>query len=306
MPLSLPPPEAQITFAVPFYANLDYLRVTLDSVLAQTSGAWQVLVCDDGNPKESAAALVASYNHPRFAYHRNKINLGLAGNWNRCLDLATTPLVTLLHSDDALLPEYTATMVGLHRDHPEITAFYCRARIIGPDGRPCFSLADFIKRFLSPSEKTLALVHGDRGLASILAGNYIMCPTLCYNRQRLGTRRFDDQWRMVLDLEMIARMLLDGDQLMGTPAVCYAYRRSSSNQTSILTQTLERFHEEIAIYGDLAAASAKRGWSASQAAGQKRSMIKLHILYRLSLDLFGLRPRLAWAKTKLLLGSGKK
>ena len=47
---------------------------------------------------------------PRVECLANPSNLGMVANWNACLDAARTPLVTLLHADDALEPAYARTM----------------------------------------------------------------------------------------------------------------------------------------------------------------------------------------------------
>lgn len=42
----------------------------------------------------------------RLTYYKNEANLGLFGNWNRCIELAKGKWVCLLHSDDLLMPNY--------------------------------------------------------------------------------------------------------------------------------------------------------------------------------------------------------
>lgn len=42
----------------------------------------------------------------KLTYYKNKANLGLFGNWNRCIELAKGKWVCLLHSDDLLMPNY--------------------------------------------------------------------------------------------------------------------------------------------------------------------------------------------------------
>src|SRR5437868_3244891 len=142
---------ARITFAVPFYAGTEYLRRALDSVRRQTIADWCLLVCDDHGPEAGAEELVRSYGDGRMRYHRNATNLGMAGNWNRCLDLAATDLVTLLHADDELLPHYAAVMLGAAAARPGAAALFCEARTIGADGRDCLSLPDLFKRVLRPA-----------------------------------------------------------------------------------------------------------------------------------------------------------
>ena len=69
---------------------------------------------------------------PAVRYERNAVNLGLAGNWNHCLAVASTDLVTLLHADDELLPGYVAAVLGGHERHPSAAAVFPSATVIGP------------------------------------------------------------------------------------------------------------------------------------------------------------------------------
>src|SRR5262249_24120636 len=126
--------RATLTFAIPFYKNTDFLRRAIDSVRAQTVDGWRVLVCDDAGPDPGAVDVVRGYDDERITYTRNAENLGLAGNWNRCLELAPSDLVTLLHADDELLPGYAAAVAQAHREHPDAVAVYPRAKVIGADG----------------------------------------------------------------------------------------------------------------------------------------------------------------------------
>src|SRR4051812_10332837 len=105
-----------LTIAIPFYKGHDYLRRAIESVLRQSSPDWRLVVCDDG-PEPGTAELVAGFDDPRIRYEQNARNLGMAGNWNRCLDLATTDLVNLLHNDDELLPNYVAEMLAAGRSY---------------------------------------------------------------------------------------------------------------------------------------------------------------------------------------------
>src|SRR5689334_13554042 len=102
--------EALLTIAIPFHSGRDYLRQAIDSVLGQTCPNWELLICDDHSREPDIDTLIASYADARFRYVRNSSKLGMAGNWNRCLDLARTDLVTLLHADDELRENYCALM----------------------------------------------------------------------------------------------------------------------------------------------------------------------------------------------------
>src|SRR5688572_22755698 len=126
--LSSNPPEP-LTVAIPFYKGPDYLRLAIQSVLRLTSPYWRLVVCDDG-PDAGTRDIVESFGDPRIRYLRNERNLGMAGNWNRCLDVAETDLVNLLHNDDELLPNYVEEMLRAGSEFPDAAAFFCRARVI--------------------------------------------------------------------------------------------------------------------------------------------------------------------------------
>jgi glycosyltransferase involved in cell wall biosynthesis len=291
---------AKITLAIPFYSDLALLRRALDSVSRQTLADWQVVVSDDAGPEGGARELVASYGDGRMRCCRNTVNLGMAGNWNRCLDLAETDLVTLLHADDELLDNYCGLMVAAAERFPDAAALFCGTRIIDGTGRPRFSFPDFIKGFLMPPGRQPVVLAGEKGLAAVLRGNFIMCPTLCYRRSVLGVRRFAAGWRFAQDLELTARLLGDGERLVGLREVAYAYRRHEHNATVAYTANLCRFEEEARLYDAIRAASLRRCWGGAAAVAGRKSIIKLNLGYCALLDLLRLRPRQAWRKGALL------
>jgi glycosyltransferase involved in cell wall biosynthesis len=293
---------AKLGIAIPFYRGLPYLREAIESVRAQTRGDWRLLVCDDlGEPDPGAAReLVACFGDPRIAYAANDANLGMVGNWNRCLDLAETELVTLLHGDDRLLPRYAETALGLAERFPEAAALFCAAEIIGPSGERLFSFADAAKALFLPRGSGALVLRGEPALRALAAGNFIMCPTLCFRRSVLGARRFDPRWRQVQDLELTARLLLEGETLAGSREAAYAYRRHPGSATESQSRSLLRFEEERALLGELAGAARLRGWHSAARAAARAFTPKLHLAYRALGDLLQGRPRDAAAKLRFL------
>jgi glycosyltransferase involved in cell wall biosynthesis len=287
-----------ITFAVPYYRGLDYFARAVASVARQTSPDWRLLVCDDSPEGEAGAAL--ALRDDRVRYVRNERTLGMAGNWNRCLDLADTDLVTLLHADDELLPDYTRVVRAGAVRYPACAALFCAARVIGPDGGPVFSFADWVKRVLAPAGGAPRRLRGPRALARLLRVNSIMCPTVCYRRSVIGARRFDARWKCALDLAFFARLLTEGAELVGLPTVAYAYRRHADNATAGYTESLLKFAEEAALYDELAAEAEARGWPEVARVGRSKRMVRLHLLFRIATDATRGRLSAAWAKAQLL------
>jgi glycosyltransferase involved in cell wall biosynthesis len=106
---------------VPFYSKPRYLRLTLQSVIAQTDPDWSAVVVDDSPNGGEADVVVAEMGDARITYVRNEQNLGVARNFNRCFDLAVergADIATLLHADDLLEAAYVELIKKAHSDHP--------------------------------------------------------------------------------------------------------------------------------------------------------------------------------------------
>ena len=74
--------ENLITYAIPYYSGIGYLRMALQSLIDQENPNWLAIVLDDRGG-EDAEETVLSFKDDRISYVRNETNLGLAGNWNK-------------------------------------------------------------------------------------------------------------------------------------------------------------------------------------------------------------------------------
>ena len=269
-----------LTLAVPFYANTELLAAALASVVAQDSDDWEAVVVDDAIVESDARDVVTRIGGGRIRYLRNPANLGLAGNWNRCLDVAETELVTIFHADDELRPDYVRRVLDVHRAAPDAIAVFTGASVIGPTGKQTFSFPDEVKRFTRPRAQGGRIdVAGEAGLVSLLRGQHIFCPSLAYQRARLPQPTFDTRWRQVADLDLLSRLLVGGERIVGTTETAYRNRRHSANQTALLTASLDRFDEEYAIFDEIATRARSRGWSRAVATAQHAYKVRLHAAY---------------------------
>lgn len=280
LPERVPGESPPITYAIPFYAGVPFLARALRSIVAQHDSAWQAVVCDDGN-EPGIEQVVRSFGDGRIRYLKNPRNLGMGANFNHCIEVAETDLVVLLHNDDELLPNHCATLRAAAARYPQAAALFCRAEIIDLDSEPVFSIPDFVKdRLINPTRRREILLAGEPGVYALLKANFIVAPTLCFRKSMLGTRRFDPELKFVLDWELTTRLLLDGDTLVGLPQRCYRYRRHDEAATSKYTRTHLRFREEAAYYDRMLVEATRRGWARCVRLAERRSIMKLNVIYR--------------------------
>lgn len=281
-----------LSVAIPFYRRRDYLELAVHSALAQSEIS-EVRVIDDGGIEQGVEAWLAQLDDPRVSYLRNSENLGMVPTWNACLERSGGDLVTLLHADDELLPNYAALMLELAAAHGDAAAFCCDAKIIDAAGAATFSLADAVKPLFRQRGADPLVVAGEAGLRALMAGNFIMCPTLCYRKAVLGARRFEARWRQVQDLELTSRVILEGDAIVCSRQKAYAYRRHAEGATALQSESRLRFDEEFALFDSVALLADERGWGGAARVARGKRIVKLHLLYRALRDVLQLRLRSA-------------
>lgn len=290
----------RLALAIPYYSGRAYLAEALASVRAQADPDWSLVVVDDSPAKEEARTLVAELGDARVRYVANAGTLGMVPAWNRCLEEARGELVTLLHADDRLLPGYVGAMKALAAAHPRAVALFCPARTIDAAGRRRFSLQDDVKRFLVPRGGREVVLSGEPGLRALMRGDFIVCPSLCWRRARLGGRRFEARWRQVQDLEILTRLLLEGETLVGTRTPQYLYRRHAANATAQQTESLLRFEEEYAIFDAIAAQARGRGWERAARTAEGKLVLRMHLLWRVVCEVGRLRLGMAGRTLRFL------
>lgn len=106
-------PEPWISYVVPTFKRPELLKEALISILNQdeVDFQWQIVVSDNETDENSGAEqVVKELNNPRIIYYRHDENLTAIGNWNRCIELARSPWVAMLHADDLVMHDHLVTM----------------------------------------------------------------------------------------------------------------------------------------------------------------------------------------------------
>ena len=134
------------------------------------------------------------------------------------------------------------------------------ATAIDAAGQPIDTAVDKMKRRYWPDAQR-ELLQGDDGLARLMAAFFVYCPAMSYRPALLPHPAFDTRWKQVMDLDLYARVLLDGGSIVLDRSPVYRYRRHAGTVTSQNVRSFTRLAEETELAYEVAAAAKAQGWT---------------------------------------------
>jgi len=235
-PLKEPGPRPFWSVMIPCYnAPEQYLAETLRSVLAQDPGCdqMQITVVDDCSPNGGPLELVKRVAGDRVTVVRGEKNLGLAGIWNRCIELTRGEWVHILHQDDLVFDGFYECLRRGVEAHPQVGAAFCRHAYC--DGNSHW------KR-LSVLEMPAAGVLPDF-VEPLVTGYHIQCAAMVVKRstyEKIGG--FNPTLQHALDWEMWIR-IANQYPIFYEPKILAAWREHDGATTSRQIKTGENIRD---------------------------------------------------------------
>ena len=194
----------QVSVVVTTYRRAGKLPATLDTILAQSFGDFELIVSDDCSPDETAAVCKEySRRDARVRYRRNQQNLRMPGNLNAAIAEARGEYIANLHDDDLYRPDLLAKWIAALKRHPRAAFVFNAYEVIDARGRPtlhalaipeCMAGTEFLRRFFVTQ------------WGSPIFGT-VMARRSCYD----AVGPFDPRFSMNSDVEMWARLALRFD-----------------------------------------------------------------------------------------------
>ncbi|PBQ33955.1 glycosyl hydrolase [Sphingobacteriaceae bacterium] len=224
--------QVKVSICIPVYNGAKYISEAINSVLNQTFQDFEIIILDNKST-DNSVAVVKNYTDPRIKLFQNESNLGMLGNWNKILTLATGEYIKLLPADDAIYPDCLKLQCEiLDQDKKkEISLVSGRKNIVNAKGKIIFSRG-FSKKRIRVS-KTDAVNKNIRS-----GGNIIGEPGVVLFRKELleVTGVFDASIYYTMDLDLWFRMLLHGDLFVIPDNVCIFRVSNESESTKIINR----------------------------------------------------------------------
>ena len=123
-----------VTIAIPTFRRAELLIDTLQSAMAQRFDRPYEIIVVDNDPDTEDFALVLerlpALKLRNFRYFVNRENLGMFGNFNRCIRLARGQWLTILNDDDLLDGHYLSTIFSVLDKNPRTDGIVCQKAVL--------------------------------------------------------------------------------------------------------------------------------------------------------------------------------
>lgn len=118
-----------VSIMIPTYKRPALLFDSVRSALSQTTSvSFEVVVVDndaDSASETEVNKVIASFKASNLRLYRNQANIGMFGNWNRCIELARGSWLTILNDDDLLDKNFLLNIEKILCSQPSAKMIAC-------------------------------------------------------------------------------------------------------------------------------------------------------------------------------------
>ncbi|HBY58158.1 MAG TPA: hypothetical protein DEG96_09960 [Candidatus Atribacteria bacterium] len=224
----------KISICIPTYNRAKFIREAIDSVLKQTFRDFELIVVDNCST-DNTQEIVKAFDDGRLRYVCNERNLGVIGNYNKCISLARGDYICIIHSDDMLLPRFLEVQSAILDKNSDVGLVHSNCSYIDEQGvafsQSIFPSTDYIK-------------DGEEEMKDLVLDNHIVMSAAivrksCYDL--LGGYNEKIPW--VSDWEMWLRICLKWKIAYIGKVLCLYRRHQMSGTTGIINLNLAGMEE---------------------------------------------------------------
>lgn len=211
-----------VSICIPAYNNERYIKDTLESIVEQTYKNIEIIVVDDQS-QDGTVDIINSINDERIKLYKNEKNLGMVGNWNRCLELTTGEFVKLVCADDMVHRNAIEREVEILTKYQNVNLVESDTQLVDVNGKK----AGVFKRYPKSG-----VVDGKKvAKCSLMLKNFFGAPVNNTFRRSILKKigGFDTTFTYILDFDMWVRIACQGDiYIIHEPLNSFRVRKDSN------------------------------------------------------------------------------
>lgn len=191
----------KVSIVIPTYNYARFLDDAIQSALSQTFTDFDLTIVDNCSNDGTKIVVEKYLADPRVNYYVNERNLGVVGNFNRCLELANGEYVKFLCADDKFDPTILEKYVPIMDTDQGISLITCDKQAFGSKTHETITPVTFKQA-------------GQKCVLEMLKNNYCWIgePTsVMFRKKHLSVGKFSTEFSQYVDWEYWIRLLSVGD-----------------------------------------------------------------------------------------------
>jgi glycosyltransferase involved in cell wall biosynthesis len=225
-----------ISVVMPVYNAEKYLPESIESILSQTFGDFELIIVDDGS-EDGSAAIIARYSDKRIKSISNPHNF--IDSLNTGLSEAKGKYIARMDADDIMMPERLEVQFEYMEAHPDIDMCGAWATYFGTvDTNIC----------LPESPTDIACMF--------LSGNALIHPTMFIRKQSMDKHslRYRHEYIYAEDYKLWTDFVMCGCKPANVPKILLRYRcgdyqvtRKHGNEMYFVAERVKREYAEYVV-----------------------------------------------------------
>lgn len=185
--------HSMISVIMSVYNEAEYIRDSIDSLLAQTVNDFELIIIDDCS-SDDTVKIIEEYKDERISIHMNDTNQGLTKNLNKALKMCKGDFIARMDGDDICEPDRFEKQVRYFDEHPDVYLISCRMQTFG----------DGVRKYITPIEHEAIL---DKMLINavmphpgfMMRGNLIYDEGFEYDESLVTAQDYDFESRVAME-----------------------------------------------------------------------------------------------------------
>lgn len=238
--MAVPNDSFDVSVVIPLYNHARYIGPALDSVLAQTLPAREIILIDDGSSDDGVEIARRKLEGHPAATVLIQPNAGAHNTINRCIGLARSRHIAVLNSDDLFEPGKLERCAELWRQDPALDLVFGDVALIDDDGcsvhtGPTVEWLERARDFLLRSDR-LDLALANENFA-VTTSNFVFSRKLWERNGGFAALRYCHDLDFVFAAIREGRVLYDAD---------FAHIRYRVHAANTIKEYVNRVRVEIA------------------------------------------------------------
>lgn len=233
------------TFVICAYQESSHLEDCILSLLAQSSVKNKIskIILYTSTPNDYIASFCKTYKIDTFVGTGG----GIGADWNGALSFVKTKYATIAHQDDIYEKEYGNKIIKAFEKKADLNIVFSDYYEI--DGKGQKRPRNINLKIKTVGLKVMSFLDNKKYQRRVYAfGNFICCPAVSYNMERLGNFKFDEQMKMALDWDAWERIMKLPGSVRYISQNLMAHRIHEESETTNNTLDRSREKEEYLMF----------------------------------------------------------